>query len=147
MKNLIIIALFICTLFSCTKDYTKDYVEEIEFDIDQFPQKWELIEMSGNIQNSVTIGANMAWQEYYLLDANGTFIKHREQDGLVMEASGSFSFGENSYGKYLRLNYITDNKIIGSCRSQEESLGFDSNRLRSSWWACCGPGLLYKKTE
>jgi hypothetical protein len=136
MKNLIIITLFICTLFSCTKDY-----------FEQYPQKWELIEMSGNIQNSVTIGANMAWQEFYLLDANGTFIKHREQDGLVMEVSGSFSFEENSDGKYLKLKYKTDNKLIGSCSKQEEWLGFDSNRLRSTWWACDGPGLLYKRIE
>ena len=96
--------------------------------------------MSGNIQNSVKMGDEMTWQEFYLLDANGTFIKHREQDGLVMKVSGSFSFEENSDGKYLKIKNRTDNKIIGSCSKQEEWLVFDSNRLRSTWWACDGPG-------
>lgn len=143
MKSLIIITLFICTLISCTKDYT----EELEFDIQQYPQKWQLIEMSGNIQISVTMGAKMTWQEFYLLDANGTFIKYREQDGIVVQVSGNFSFEEKPDGKYLTLEYKTDNPIIGSCTRQKEILAFESNRLISTWWACDGPGLFYKRTE
>jgi hypothetical protein len=122
-------------------------MKDMEFDNEQYPQKWELIEMTGNIQNSVIRGANMPYQEFYLFDANDTFIKHRQQNGLVIEVSGSFSFEEDSDGKSLQLNYKTDNKIIGSCEERTERLRIKSDRLFNSWNMCDGPGLTYKRIE
>ena len=104
MKNLIFISLLICTLFSCTKTD--------EFNIEQYPQKWQLIKMTGQIPNSETTGTNMEWQEFYLLTSNATFIKSRERDGILTEESGNFSFEDLSDGKYLVLTYETDNTII-----------------------------------
>jgi len=141
MKNLIIISLLICTLFSCTK--------ADEFDIKQYPQKWQLIKMTGQIPNSETTGTNMEWQEFYLLNSDSTFIKSRERDGILTEEYGSFSFEDLSDGKYLVLTYETDNTIIGNCTSElKEVLVLESNKsLVGTWSACDGPGLEYERIK
>lgn len=139
MKNLLFISLLIYILFSCTKDN--------EFDIEQYPQKWQLIKMTGGIPDSETTGTNMEWQEFYLLNSNATFIKSRERDGILTEESGHFLFEDLSDGKYLVLSYETDNSLIGSCYSSslKETLILEShNRLISTWSACDGPGLEYE---
>lgn len=142
MKYLLIIVFFTCALFSCKK--------KTEFNIEKFPQKWQLVLMSGQIANSETKGSNMAWQESYALNADGTFIKSRERNGSVSKASGKFSIKDSPDGKYLLLTYSTSNDLIGSCSSIEktETLTVNSDiRLLSTWSACDGPGLEYKRTE
>ena len=142
MKNLIFISLLICTLFSCTKDN--------EFDIEQYPQKWQLIKMTGQIPNSEATGTNMEWQEFYLLNSNATFIKSRERDGILTEESGNFLFEEFNDEKYLVLSYETDNSLIGSCYSsslKEELILESHNRLISTWSYCDGPGLEYERNK
>jgi hypothetical protein len=139
MKNLTLIGLLICTLYACKKDN------------EQYPQKWQLISMSGQIPNSETVGTEMSWQEYYLLKANGTFIKSRKQDGVTTEASGTYSFktSVSSNEKYLILTYGTFSSIIGSCTSDltELMLVKSNTDMISSWMACDGPGLEYKREE
>ena len=141
MKNLILVCLIVFTTWSCSKDD--------KFGIDNYPQKWTLIEMSGQIPNSETTGDDMEWQEYYLLKPDGTFIKHRERDGIDYEAIGIFTFVDESDGKYLELNYNSDNEIIGSCyANQTESLWLKSDhKLHGTWSYCDGPGLEYERTE
>jgi hypothetical protein len=94
-------------------------------------------------------GTAMTWQEYYLLNLDGTFIKSREQNGVLTEVSGKYSFESSSNEKYLILTYSTTNSIIGSCTSDlTEALVFKSNNtLFSSWAACDGPALTYEKAE
>jgi hypothetical protein len=94
----------------------------------------------------------MAWQEFYLLNSDGTFIKSRVLNGVTTEASGTFSFKTVSDEKYLTLTYKTSNSIIGSCTPQslKEELWTKittTNRMMSAWAACDGPGLEYERTE
>jgi hypothetical protein len=44
--------------------------------------KWILTQMTGMTANSQTTGSDMEWQEFYLLNANGTFKKSREKMDL-----------------------------------------------------------------
>jgi hypothetical protein len=139
MKNLVLIPLFIFTLISCTKN--KDEV---------FPQKWQLIKMfGGQIGYYESTGTDMAWQEYYLLNSNGTFTKHRERDGKVIEASGTFTFKNKSDGKYFYLTYNSGGQIIGNCSSNniETLLLKSGNNLFNTWADCDGPGLEYTRIE
>jgi len=141
MKNLIFISLLLCAFLSCTKDE--------KFDIEQYPQKWQLIKMTGQIPDSETTGTDMEWQEFYLLNSNGTFIKSREQNGIFSEESGNFAYEDLSDGTYLLLTYESDNAIIGNCTLDlEEVLKLKSDiRLISTWCACDGPGLEYERIE
>lgn len=137
MKNLLFISLLLFTLISCSKD---------EFSAGQYPHKWKLIKMTGQIANSETAGANMEWQETYLLNADGTFTKSRERNGISTEGSGKFNYKNFSDGKYLVLKYKTDNAIIGSCgASDEEVLSIRADQLIGTWSACDGPGLTYER--
>lgn len=144
MKYLTLLLLFLCFLSACNKEEDDD-----NFDIDEFPQKWELVKMTGQIPNSETTGDKMEWQEYYRLNLDSTFTKLRERNGEVVEASGNFVFEELSDGEYLVLSYKTDNILIGSCSNNlEEVLWLKSEtKMTSTWLACDGPGLEYKRTE
>ena len=128
--------------FSCASDEV--------FNPEQYPQKWQLIKMTGQIANSETTGIAMEWQEFYLLNSNGTFIKSREHNGVLMEESGTFVFKNLSEEKFLELTYSSDNELIGSCYSSEfkENLWLKSeNRMIGTWSECDGPGLEYERTE
>jgi len=141
MKNLLIISLLLGSMFSCTKNQ--------KFDSKQYPQKWQLIKMTGQLPNSETTGTNMEWQEYYLLNSNGTFTKSREQQGILTKASGTYTFKNLSDGTYLELTYESDNALIGSCISGlKESLWLKSgNRMMDTWSSCDGPGLEYERVR
>lgn len=145
MKNVALVSLFVLFLFSCVTD------NEVVFLENQFPQKWQLTEMTGQTPNSETTGAQMSWQEYYLLKADGTFTKAQIRNGVTTEASGTYSFETSftSNEKYLILTYKTSNSIIGSCTSDlNELLWVKSNTdMISSWMACDGPGLKYERVE
>jgi hypothetical protein len=45
--------------------------------------------MTGS-KHSQTTGSDMQWQEFYVLDANGTFKKSRKKDGFVIEIQGTY---------------------------------------------------------
>ena len=142
MKKLIPVFVMVTVLLSCSKNDN--------FDIEKYPQKWQLIKMSsGMVPNSETSGENMEWQEYYLLNSDGTFTKHREWDGSQTEASGTFSFTEGTDGKYLKLFYNEESTLIGNCSGDNtESLWLRSERkLTGTWLACDGPGLEYERVE
>jgi hypothetical protein len=117
---------------------------------EQYPQKWKLTEMSGSVANiPPSTGSDMEWQEYYLLNADGTFIKHRERDYEVKVESGIYNFINLSDGKYLELVYPSDNELVGNCTQEPiEILKLNSvNKLIGTWWACDGPGLKYERVE
>ncbi len=138
MKNRYVFLFLVVVLFSCNKSKVNLKYEA-----------WKLVEMTGQIVDSKQTGADMSWQESYQLKPNGTFVKQREKNGVLNEASGSYEIDELSDGKYLILTYDRNDNIIGNCDAGlTESLKFEAdNRLRSSWWACDGPGLLYEKIE
>ncbi|MBV7338390.1 hypothetical protein KFU94_61220 [Chloroflexi bacterium TSY] len=127
----------------------EEFKAEEGLDFEQTPQKWQLVRMSGQMRDSETTGTNMAWQESYQLNTDGTFIKSREQNGVLEEKAGVFSFEELSDGKYLILTYETYSGIIGNCTLEpREVLRLESNqKLLGTWWACDGPGLEYERIE
>ncbi len=119
-------------------------------DPEKYPQKWQLVEMSGNIVNvSPSTGSDMAWQEYYILYDDNTFVKSRNRRNTINEEAGTFSFIDLSDGQYLELAYESDNDIIGNCSSEfKELLKLTSEyELVGTWLACDGPGLVYKRVD
>ena len=143
MKRLTLIFIFLTVFSSCTKDpeeakTTPDYLG-----------KWTLIKMSGSMINSVTTGASMEWQEAYLFKYDGTFEKSRIRGTVETKAVGTYTVIQYPDGKYLELIYVKDSEIIGNCYGNlKEELYFATNTtLSSTWEACDGPGLEYKKVD
>lgn len=144
MKNQIVLTFLIGTLISCTSELCNELTTE------ECPEKWQLISMSGQIANyPLSTGSDMAWQEWFLLFPDDTFIKTRERDNIVTEEKGTYAVLTLSDGKYLELAYESKNDIIGNCTGDAKEL-FRINsddELIGTWWACDGPGLVYQKTE
>ena len=140
MKNKILFLMIIGVLFSCNKNDDNDTENELV-------GNWKLIQMTGSIPNSETSGTEMEWQETYVLNANGTFLKSRDRDGITTEVSGTYNFINNSNEPLIELNFDTESDIIGSCTSNmKETMNLQSETIfLSSWEACDGPGLKYEK--
>lgn len=141
MRKLVLSTVLFCLFISCSKD--------ADFDASQFPQKWQLVKMTGSKLNWETTGADMEWQEFYFFKSDGTFIKSRERNGKISEAFGNFAYKDLADGKYIELSYQTNFDIISSCYSnQAESLWLISeNKLIGTWSHCDGPGLEYERVE
>lgn len=141
LKKIFILAMLIFSITSCVKD--------VVLDSTQFPQKWQLIKMTGSKLNYETTGVNMEWQESYLFNSDGTFIKSRERNGKITEALGNYIIKKISDEKYFDLTYQTNYDIIGSCYSnQAESLWIMTERkLIGTWSHCDGPGLEYERVK
>jgi hypothetical protein len=141
MKKIIVLLFFVTALFSCSSDDESPFKD--------YKGKWILTQMTGMTANSQTTGSEMQWQEFYVLDANGTFTKSREKDGFVIEITGTYSQINSSTGTVLLFTYSINSDIIGSCSSElKEELNFLSeNVLLSTWQQCDGPGLKYEKED
>ncbi len=135
MKNRLVFLVLL--LFSCNKSTGGQQYET-----------WKLIEMTGQTVDSKKNGVEMEWQESYLLEPNGRFIKKRDRNGVLNEVYGSYETQELSDGKYLMLTHDKHNSLIGNCDSGlTEVLKYDKNRLSGNWWMCDGPGLLYERKD
>ncbi|MEP2238036.1 MAG: hypothetical protein ABJI22_06715 [Maribacter sp.] len=148
MKRYSALCLFLVFLASCAND--DDYgLESTQFVFSE--QKWELTQMSGNFQNSETTGEDMEWQEYYIFSPEGTFVKSRNVDEEVTEATGTFEVVEydNDLNHYLELTFETEKELAGNCTGDsKELLIYRSSTVMSSlWMACDGPGLDYQLTK
>ncbi len=112
-----------------------------------FPQKWVLVQMSGQTQAHPTTGADMEWQEFYEFGTDMNFTKQRTRDGIMSETSGSFTLVANSEEAIYELQFDTESEIIGSCLSgNREILRLQPNDiLTSTWQNCDGPGLEYER--
>nr|WP_315211813.1 hypothetical protein [uncultured Flavobacterium sp.] len=141
MKKRIILVAFLTIFTSCFKDEAEAIVTP------DYYGKWNLVAMTGSLQNSGTTGAAMAWQEFYLFNTNGTFTKSREENSIKTTLSGTYTTTTQSDGIFFELTYPNDSEIIGSCYgNQKEVLFLNSNNSLSSTWSYCdGPGLKYKK--
>jgi hypothetical protein len=143
MKHLTIIIVAFLTVFSsCTKDNEETTTVD-------YSEKWTLVKMSGSKLNSETSGTAMEWQEYYLLNNDGTFTKSRVRNAVKTTVSGTYTTIHYQDAKHLELTYLNDNDIIGNCTGDlKEDLYFvASNTLSSTWSACDGPGLEYQKVD
>ena len=107
--------------------------------------------MMGNIANMpAQTGANLSWQEFYVMQANGTFSKTRERDGVKTSAFGTYKVDGTTDTKYIRLTYENDNDIIGNCTAEPtETLSFksESTLLMAEWSMCDGPRLEYRRVK
>lgn len=142
MKKLKILIVLAIIFSSCS---SKDDVATIDHE-----GKWQLTEMNGSIPNSKTMGSEMEWQEFYLLNADGTFKKSRERDGVITEVNGTYSLVDSSNENLLEFVYETGNNIIGTCNPDilKEVMHFQSENIFSSTWQQCdGPGLKYEKRK
>ncbi len=150
-----ILALFIVLgLSSCSKQsQEKEKALNLDLVLQELPQDWKLVKMSGMLVNSETTGNEMAWQESYSFSEDQGFIKTRTtNEGETLTAEGTFQIEENpeTSEKFIVLTYEEDNSIIGNCsREAVEYLYYDKEdkMLLSNWWACDGPGLFYEKTK
>lgn len=142
MKKTILFLTVIGILFSCNKN------DDANMETDLFGV-WKLDQMTGNILNSETTGSEMEWQEFYLLNADGTFKKTRDRNGTTTEVFGTYNLINSSSEKLLELNYNSESEIIGSCYPDlKEEMFFQSeNSFSSTWKNCDGPGLKYKKAN
>ena len=117
---------------------------------DEWPQKWQLVEMTGNMANTPPQkGQDMAWQEWYVLYKDGSFTKTRERGGEITESKGKYTIKSSDDRKYIELAHDADNDLVGSCVSGKiETLAVTSETsLRGTWLICDGPGLEYQRVE
>jgi hypothetical protein len=136
----LLVLLFIVSLFSCSKEDQKELTANNQ-------QKWELVKMKGSMINSETTGANMAWQEYYIFNADGTFIKSREKNGQIEEAKGTYAYVVGDNEKSLALTFNSGYGIMGNCYSglaREDLRIISSTKMLGTWEICDGPGLEYQ---
>lgn len=133
MKKQILFLIIIGFLFSCSKVDDSNSKTEIT-------GNWQLIQMTG---------AEMGWQETYQLNADGTFKKSRDRDGVITQISGVYNVITISNESLLELNFNSESEIIGSCSSNtKETMIFQSETIFSSTWnQCDGPGLKYEKID
>lgn len=123
-----------------------DNVDHVE---DKYPQQWQLVRISGEDGQSSKHGGRLEWQEFYLLNPDGTFLKSRLDNGTKISATGVFSVQETPDETTLVLTYDAPSEIIGTCTSDlQETLVFLSNNfLIGTWAACDGPGLEYFRVK
>lgn len=120
------------------------------FDINSFPQEWELTEMSGSLSNVILTGSDMTWQETLSLESDGRFLKVRRFDEVRIEGAGDFSFSEKEGETYLNLIYDSETILIESCTGEKlnETLFMPtSTSLRGGSAPCDGPGLYYDRVK
>lgn len=136
--------LSILVLFFACNDVQLKSGEQEPITVDD--QRWQLVRMSGSFANSATTGADMDWQESYALTAEGTFTKTRQEEGVEIQAVGTYQVVELSDGPYFEFTYNERSTLIGNCTGDlTELLAFRENTLYGTWQACDGPGLEYKK--
>ncbi|MFS4468679.1 hypothetical protein [Maribacter sp. 2210JD10-5] len=148
MRNLVLSFFTLLFLVSCSID---DGMESKTVELQFTSQTWKLIRMTGSFVGSVTEGDAMDWQETYVFNPDGTFLKSRTRQGMIIEASGTFEVVEfaNDDQDYLELVFLKGTELAGNCYgNNSETLVYRSPKeLSSTWQACDGPGLDYVLVE
>jgi hypothetical protein len=142
MKKMAIVLILTLSLISCsTNDKSKATA------VSDYYGKWTLVKISGNQTNSETTGSKMEWQENYVFNTDGTFIKTRVRDNVTTTSTGTFVIEKKDNTVGFALTHKESSAIIGNCMGDlSEFLSInEDNLLQSSWQMCDGPGLIYKK--
>lgn len=152
MKNAFFLFPLISLLLSCSTETGK--VDSLL----SVTGEWVLVEMSGSLVGSTTSGEEMHWQEKYLLNPDGTFIKTREIGDEIIKAEGTYITDNNTTDVQndpqleIAVEFIFEenNEIIGSCRPaslKEYMFIYRDQKMKSTWNACDGPPLLYEREK
>lgn len=150
MKKLLFTLLSVFILCSCSKDNDAVTPTNLPLKGDQYPQQWQLVKMTGMIANvPPSVGGDMTWKEYYLLQSDGSFTKTREQNNTTTTVKGTFKRVKLTDGEYLELTYEAQSTLICNCSPNLiEYLRIDTEKeLIGTCWACDGPGLFYERTK
>jgi hypothetical protein len=137
--TVIVLIIAVYAVVSCSSDEQKS---------DPCPEKWQLVSMLGNIGNiPLKTGANMDWQEWYLLYPNNTFTKTRTLQDVTKEQGGTYAFVTIQDEDFIELTYSAENELIGNCEEAPKELLriISGEEIVSTWLACDGPGLSYNK--
>jgi hypothetical protein len=150
MKKLIVNLMLGLTLFSCTKEadltLKEDLDQEESGSLPEGTQKWQLVKTFGSIINSQQTGSNMPYQEYYLLNADSTFVKSRTQDGKLTKAEGTYSINNSNDKEYFKLTYATGIELIQNCTGTDIEFLYkvSQDNLQGTGHACDRLGHKYK---
>ena len=146
MKKFLLI-LFILPFLSCSVEAEEPVDTNVVGD-------WVLVKTWGQVAGSDQTGSEMPFQETYQLNADGTFVKIRTQDGEALQVTGSYEVAKtgstidnDGAGVFVELHHETQNSILANCTQsliEHLYLTTDGN-LRSTYEACDGLGLLYEK--
>jgi len=117
--------------------------------VDANSEKWELVQTTIPFTGVETTGLDMQWQEYYILNTNATFLKFRDWEGEVKEASGTYLTKTMEDKEFLELTYAIGEELIATCTGDnKEQLTYTKGGfLRGNWDACDGPVLVYEKLQ
>ncbi|MDP3314067.1 hypothetical protein [Lutibacter sp.] len=140
MKKIVFILLCSILLLSCSNND--------ETESEEYSQIWQLTKMTGSVPNSETTGGNMEWQEFYVLNLDGTFLKSRERNNVLINISGTYTYENISEEKFIMSNYQSESAIIENCTSElEEYLIIRNNKFIGTSSACDGTGLEYERLK
>ena len=148
MKKLlpILLSLF---LFSCSTDEDQKTLEQ------GIEGTWVLFKTLG--PDSEKTGSEMAFQETYTLNEDGSFTKTRDEEGEEIQSTGTFEVvpdkgaavtRESQVFLILKLQHDSD-ELTTSCEGDDtiEYLHFRSHLLENQHDACDGSRLMYEKEE
>ncbi|WP_431129817.1 hypothetical protein [Flagellimonas flava] len=133
-------------LFSCSNSARDDLI----FDSNIFPQRWELTGMSTGLSGGLLEGDDLPWTETIVLEKDSRFFKTRLLDNEESEGKGIFDFSEINNEMYLILNYDTGTDLIESCGNENQTETFfmpSVTALIGGSAPCDGPGLFYERKE
>ena len=143
MRKLCVLLVCMC-FFACSDSDDSGNV----FNIDSFPQRWELTTMTGSIRGAVFEGDQLPWQESINLKGDGSFIKVRLIDNQTLQGAGIFVFSEENDQMFLTLEFDSETELIESCSREKITESFlmpTANLLNGGSAPCDGPGLFYIK--
>jgi hypothetical protein len=145
MKKLLLLVVASIMFISCNED--ADPVRSLV-------GEWDLVSAYSVWTGTTYVGDEMNYQQTYQFRSDGTFTKIQIVDGILQEATGSYSTEEpeavaTEAGARLNvtLNFTEGKELAGNCFGPNlENLVLNRNQeLKNSWSVCDGPGLTYKK--
>lgn len=139
---MLLFLLIICAL-GCTQDDLVLKDAKLQFT----SQKWRLANMFSIGTGDSTKPISMAWKEHYIFNPDGTFVRNRQLENKVIEATGIFQVVEfdNDDSDYLELTYLTGNELIESCSNKTTELlrYLSANEIYNVETSCDGPSFYY----
>ncbi|HET7360353.1 MAG TPA: hypothetical protein VFI78_00300 [Salinimicrobium sp.] len=152
MRNSTIIFVLIALIYSCTTDP----IESTEKDLTgiSVTGKWKVIKATHSMSCEEKPDTILPFQESYLLNGDGTFVKTRIENEDTLTVSGTYAFVEGtqaykSADYYIKLKHPSESTIIVNCEnSLNEYLFFtEDQNLKNNANACDRMYLEYQKAD